>query len=196
MVAAIEEVNHATAGLHLCVSSSVNHDVRSKSIGSFQEMRVLKAQPANDRMGSIGENNIYQKTELEFVHTPDNNDTTMTMYCKESRVNSDNLASETQTALLKNGFTPDEDLSKDLIPFASSDDGASQNDLTFRVFSSSKRDFNYSSNSCKARIVGKSGSTGAYYEANKPHRSQDHQLTLPHPVDISKDSPIKELVTG
>ena len=270
MVAAIEEVNHGYCKaelvvLHLCVSASVNHDIRSKSMSQYwyEKMLFLEAQPADDQMASIEENNIHQETELamahqcmvtsvnhhgvgpeimnstittflnpagtfvveerstenmvadyselELVDIPDNNGATVKMNyahlstaklenemdCKEEfSVCSNNLASETQTALQKNSLTPDEELSKDVIPFATSDDGASRKDSTFGVFSSSKRDFNYRSNSYKARIVGKSGSTGAYCKADKPHNPQDHKQILPYLVVISNGSPVKKLVTG
>ena len=155
-------------------------------------------------------NMVSDCSELELVHTPDDYDTTITMCythtntklenevnCKEeSRVNSDNLASLTRATPQKNGFNLDEELSKDVIPFASSDDGASRNESTFGVFSNNKRDFNYSNNSYKARIVGRPVSSGAYCEADKPYKSHDHQLTLPYPIDTSNDSPVKKLVTG
>ena len=207
--------------LHMSIiasTTSVKHDIESGSMGSTTDIAkpetflnpfccagtlVKEARPTH--------NMVAYGSEMELVHTPDDIDTTVTtcytdssstklkneVNCgEESGVNSNNLTSLTRTTPKKNDFNLDEELSKNVIPFASNDDGASRNESTFGVFSSSKRDFNYSNNSYKARIVGKSGSTGAYCEANKPHRSQDHQLTLPHPVDISNDSPVKKLVTG
>ena len=88
--------------------------------------------------------------------------------------------SPTQTTSQKCGFIQDEGLSREVIPFASSQDG------TYNI-SNSRSDFKCGYNS---------GSAGSYCEADKPHKLQDHQLTLPHPIDISNDSAVKELVTG
>ena len=194
-------------------ATSVNHDIGLESMGSATDI----AKPTETFLnpyccaGTLvketrpTDNEMVDCSELELVLTPD---TTVTMCytdsstknevnCKEeSGVNSNSLASQTRTTPQKTDLNLNEELSKDVIPFASSDDGASRNESTFGVFSSSKRDFNYSSSSYKARIVGKSGSTDAYYEADKPHKSKDHQVTLPHPIDISNDSPVKKLVTG
>ena len=106
------------------------------------------------------------------------------------------LGSQTRTTPQKSGFTLDEELSKGVMSFASNDDGTSRNEATFGVLSSNRRDFNYSNNSLRAKIVGKSGLAGAYYETDKTRTLPDNQLTLPNPVASSSDDPIKKLVTG
>ena len=155
-------------------------------------------------------------SEMEFVQNPDESDTTITMCYTQSsttrngnetnseeesgvvNTNKDlNLGSQTRATPQKNGFTLDEELSRDVMAFACNDDGTSQNEATFGVLSSNRRDFNYSNNSFKAKIVGNSGLAGAYYQiADKTHILQDNQLTLPNPIPSSSDDPMKKLVTG
>ena len=224
MVVPIEENNaHHEAELAIANQCIINHSLNTGStINSIESENPTPINPylcARTFVMEIRSNKIVTDcSELELVHPPDDNDTTITMCytqsstkhesemncMEESSTNSNkdfdnpNLASQMRATPQKKGFNLDEELSKDVIPFASNDDGASRNESTFGVFSSSKRDFNYSNSSYKARIVGKSAtsSTGAYREGDKPHKSFDHQVTLPHPIDISNDSPVKKLVTG
>ena len=155
-------------------------------------------------------------SEMELVQNIEEIDTTITMcyecspttmnkgeiYSEEESVavnitNKDfHLGSQTRTTPQKSGFTLDEELSKGVMSFASNDDGTSRNEATFGVLSSNRRDFNYSNNSLRAKIVGKSGLAGAYYATDKTHTLPDNQLTLPNPVANSSDDPIKKLVTG
>ena len=151
-------------------------------------------------------------SEIELVQNLEEIDTTITMCYErspttrnenetyseeESGVKDIHLGSQTRTTPQKSGFTLDEELSKGVMSFTTSnDDGNSQNEATFGVLSSNRRDFNYSNNSFKAKIVGNSGAAVAYHETNKTHTSPYNQLTLPNPVASSSDDPVKKLVTG
>ena len=129
MVAPIEEKNHGCSKklvmqyVHQSMSAtSVNRDTGSESMGSAA-------------------NNVKPEIFLSPYR----------YRYKESGINTNKRFSHAQTASQKNGFNVNEEPSKDVILFASSDDV-------------------------------KSGSTGTYCEADKPYKSQDHQVTLPHPV--------------
>ena len=225
MVTSIEEITHVDYKAELAIPhqyiSTVNYSFGSGNTESANDMGsdlesatflkpyscagtlVMETGPAD--------NVATDCSEVYLVHVPDENDTTITKCYTDSSTRNEKDSKEesgpvntnkhldpgSQTrATLENCFTLDEELSRDVMPFASDDDGVSRNESTFGVLSSHRRDFNYGNNYFKARIVGNSGLAGAYYQTDKTHTLPDNQLILPYPVASSSDDPVKKLVTG
>lgn len=94
-------------------------------------------------------------------------------------------------------ITSEEPDSKGIKSFISLDDGTTCNESTVGLFSSDTRNFNYSNNSYKSMIVGNSSLAGVYSVTDKPHKPQNHPLTLPHTASSTDDGPVKKhLVIG
>ena len=111
---------------------------------------------------------------------------------EETGLNPNNIFAVAERATQQS--TDFKELSRDVKAFISDDDGASCNEATFGILSSDRRNFSYSDYSFRAKIVGNSALTDAYYESDKPHKPQDDHLKLPYPS--SSNGPVKEPVTG
>lgn len=114
---------------------------------------------------------------------------------EEASDKADGVDVVSQLRASKGANIPNEETdSRGIRPFMSLDDGTAHNETTVGIFSSDNRTFNYSNYSYKSMIVGNSGLASVYCETDKPHKPQDHLLTLPHLASSTDDG--KHLVIG
>ena len=134
----------------------------------------------------------------ELVHNSNVDDTMVTAYCKKSSICHDSngmMYSEEETGTntdedydpqrssqQSTGFTVNEVMPpRDVRAFNSDDDKTSHDNSMFRILSHNREN-------TKPIIFGSSELADPHCESDRPHKPQDHQLTLPFPIVVTSTS--------
>ena len=172
--------------------NTASHDGMVSTGAALCKLNVAQTLVLESRSADI--DNLPIDCSEELVHSTNVDDTVVTTcYIDWSISDNNRIDPEEATAIKDNDFTSQErcslqktDLilnkeppSRNVRAFDSDDDGTSHNESMFGVPLDNRRNFNYSN---KSKIVERSELAGGHYESDRPHKSQDQQLTLAYPT--------------
>ena len=198
-----EEANHSECKVEFIIPYRYKSLLISSSESQTQYDSTILLKPTAGTL-VMTDNVVTDCSKEEVSHIADIDDTEEMTVCYTNCTPS-YVDSEEETSLNPNDtFTVPEratqenidfkELSRDAKAFVSDDDGTSRNEAAYGILSSDRRNFNYSDYSFKAKIVGNSQLTDAYYESDRPHKPQDDLLKLPY--SSNNNNPVKEPATS